>query len=168
MAEIILLEKHIFISQGNETQITILFTDLDALFASLYPHYYSFPRSLCTTHFHAKVKKRYQKSFHFHLTHQYLPLIMSKRISKKIIKSRWVGHKKVFKGSAWCICFIFSWPKKVVEVHSKNLSFQRLWRNQLLKLPNEGVLSNIGIFKVCILKKSFVQINKKDTVWLWC
>ena len=98
-------------------------------------------------------EKKYQKSFHFHLTHQYLPLIMSKRISKKIIKSRWVGHKKVFKGSAWCICFIFSWPKKVVEVHSKNLSFQRLWRNQLLKLPNEGVLSNIGIFKVCIVKK---------------
>ena len=90
--------------------------------------------------FPCKNEKKYQKSFHFHLTHQYLPLIMSKRISKKIIKSRWVGHKKVFKGSAWCICFIFSWPKKVVEVHSKNLSFQRLWRNQLLKLPNEGVL----------------------------
>ena len=88
MAEIILLEKHIFISQGNETQITILFTDLDALFASLYPHYHSFPRSLCTTHFHAKNEKKHQKSFHFHLTHQYLPLIMSKRISKKIIKSR--------------------------------------------------------------------------------
>ena len=64
MAEIILLEKHIFISQGNETQITILFTDLDALFASLYPHYYSFPRSLCTTHFHAK-EKEVSKEFSF-------------------------------------------------------------------------------------------------------
>ena len=81
MAEIILLEKHIFISQGNETQITILFTDLDALFASLYPHYYSFPRSLCTTHLINAKKKKYQKKFHFHLTHQYLPLILSKRIS---------------------------------------------------------------------------------------
>lgn len=111
--------------------------------------------------FPCKNEKKYQKSFHFHLTHQYLPLIMSKRISKKIIKSRWVGHKKVFKGSAWCICFIFSWPKKVVEVHSKNLSFQRLWRNQLLKLPNEGILSNIGIFKVCILKKKF-GANKQE------
>ena len=63
MAKIILLEKHIFISQGNETQITILFTDLDALFASLYPHYYSFPRSLCTTHFHAKKRSIKRISF---------------------------------------------------------------------------------------------------------
>ena len=65
MAEIILLEKHIFISQGNETQITILFTDLDALFASLYPHYYSFPRSLCKTHFHAKMKRNIKRVFIF-------------------------------------------------------------------------------------------------------
>ena len=75
------LKKHIFISQGNEIQITIV---LWTLMPSL--HLYILTIILFQD-LHAQPnlmqKKKYQKSFHFHLTHQYLPLIMSKGIFKK-------------------------------------------------------------------------------------
>ena len=100
--------------------------------------------------------KEISKEFSFSSYSSIFTLDHVKKNFKKDNQKPMSRSQKVFKGSAWCICFIFSWPKKVVEVHSRNLSFQRLWRNQLLKLPNEGVLSNISIFKVCILKK------------LWC
>ena len=92
------LKKHIFISQGNEIQITIV---LRTLMPSL--HLYILTIILFQD-LHVQPnfmqKKKYQKSFHFHLTHQYLPLIMSKRIFKKDNLKPKSRSQKVYKGSA--------------------------------------------------------------------
>ena len=127
MAEIILLEKHIFISQGNETQITILFTDLDALFASLYPHYYSFPRSLCTTHFHAK-KKEVSKEFSFSSYSSIFTLdTVKKNFIKDNLKPKSRSQKSIQRFRLMHLFYFFMTEEKTCRASfKKNLEFQRL------------------------------------------
>ena len=125
MAEIILLEKHIFISQGNETQITILFTDLDALFASLYPHYYSFPRSSCTTQFNAK--KEVSKEFSFSSYSSIFTLdTVKKNFIKDNLKPKSRSQKSIQRFRLMHLFYFFMTEEKTCRASFKKTKFQRL------------------------------------------
>ena len=123
MAEIILLEKHIFISQGNETQITILLTDLDALFASLYPHYYSFPRSLCTTHFMQKKEVSKEISFSSYSSIFTLDTV-KKNFIKDNLKPKSRSQKSIQRFRLMHLFYFFMTEEKTCRASfKKNLKF---------------------------------------------
>ena len=144
MAKIILLEKTYFHISRKWNSNNNSFMDLDALFASLYPHYYSFPRSSCTTQFNAK--KEVSKEFSFSSYSSIFTLdTVKKNFIKDNLKPKSRSQKSIQRFRLMHLSYFFMTEKTC------RVSFRALvstsWKKPVVEDTIWGILSNTEFSK---------------------